>query len=192
MKRAQRKFPVQNLGLGIRWNLRYAPAAMIEIVPESPAIHADAIESLFDRTFGPGHFAKTAERLREFSASLPDINRIALDGDRIVAVTRAWPIQIEHGGQAIFIGPVAVDPEYRGDRLGAAVTSEVLDAGRRAGWSLALLIGAPDYFSHCGFKVVDHDRFKLPGPQDYNRVMLCEFSENAKSYRGAVYAAIPG
>ena len=45
---------------------------MLQIIPETPAIHADAIETLFDATFGPGHFAKTAERLREYSRSLPE------------------------------------------------------------------------------------------------------------------------
>ena len=44
---------------------------MLQIVPETPELHAEAIEDLFDRTFGPGHFAKTAERLREYSRSLP-------------------------------------------------------------------------------------------------------------------------
>ena len=58
---------------------------MIEILPETPALHADAIEALYDRTFGPGHFAKTAERLREGNASVPDVTRVAVS-DGIVAV----------------------------------------------------------------------------------------------------------
>ena len=57
---------------------------MLQIIPETPAIHAVAIENLFDATFGPGHFAKTAERLREYSRSLPEISRVAvLDGEVI-------------------------------------------------------------------------------------------------------------
>ena len=67
---------------------------MIEIVPETPALHADAIEDLFDRTFGPGHFAKTAERLREFSASLPHINRVAVEDGKVVGVCRVWPLVV--------------------------------------------------------------------------------------------------
>ena len=55
---------------------------MLQIVPETPELHADAIEDLFARTFGSGHFAKTAERLREYSHSLPEVNRVAvLDGN---------------------------------------------------------------------------------------------------------------
>ena len=67
---------------------------MLEIIPENPALHADAIESLFDRTFGPGHFAKTAERLREFSVSLPGISRVAVLDGEIVGVCRVWPINV--------------------------------------------------------------------------------------------------
>ncbi|MEO0881914.1 MAG: N-acetyltransferase [Pseudomonadota bacterium] len=159
---------------------------MIQIHPETPAKHADAIEDLFDRTFGPGHFAKTAERLREFAISVPDISRVALDSGKVVAVTRAWPVNVAQGGAAIFVGPVAVDPGYRGDHLGLKVTKDVLNAARRAGWPLALLIGAPTYFGRIGFKVAPKDRFSLPGPQDYNRVMLCELSEKAANFMGAI------
>ena len=59
---------------------------MIEILPETPSQDADAIEALYDRTFGPGHFAKTAERLREGNASLPDITRVAVEDGRLIGV----------------------------------------------------------------------------------------------------------
>ncbi|MGB3627557.1 MAG: N-acetyltransferase, partial [Henriciella sp.] len=65
---------------------------MLEILPETPVRHADAIENLFDATFGPGHFAKTAERLREYSASIPDINRVAVLDGEVIAVCRVWPL----------------------------------------------------------------------------------------------------
>lgn len=189
MKRVKREFPSFHFHTGKYAKHQVLAARMIEIVPEIPEIHAEAIEDLFDRTFGPGHFAKTAERLREFSASLPDISRVALKGNEVIAVVRAWPVKVEQGGAAIFVGPVAVDPAYRGDRLGVAVTNKVLDAGREAGWSLALLIGASEYFCQCGFEVVDSQRFQLPGPQDYDRVMLCELTENTRHFRGEIRAA---
>ncbi|MEO1642099.1 MAG: N-acetyltransferase, partial [Pseudomonadota bacterium] len=71
---------------------------MIEILPETPERHADAIEALYDRTFGPGHFAKTAERLREGTRSLPELSRVAVQDGEVIGVTRLWPICVGDEG----------------------------------------------------------------------------------------------
>ena len=83
---------------------------MLEIIPEDPARHADKIEALYDATFGPGHFAKTAERLREGNASLPELTRVAVrGGEEIVGVCRLWPVRVGDGSvSAVLVGPVAV------------------------------------------------------------------------------------
>lgn len=159
---------------------------MIEIVPEIPALHAEAIETLYDTTFGPGHFAKTAERLREYNQSLPELNRVAFVESKVVAATRIWPVQVEMGGSAVFVGPVAVDPVYRGQRLGLTVTQEALNASTAAGWSGAILIGAPNYFREIGFRVVPAGRLLFPGPQDPNRIMVADLAGNAGTYSGKI------
>ncbi|MCR9270753.1 MAG: N-acetyltransferase [Hyphomonadaceae bacterium] len=146
---------------------------MIEIVPETPAQHADAIEALYDRTFGPGHFAKTAERLREGNASLPDLTRVAVQDGRVIGVCRIWPIFVGAARvPAVFVGPVAVDPDFQGQRLGLTITGEALEAATKAGWGAAVIIGSPRYFGELGFVGVAPDRFRFPGPQDMHRVMV--------------------
>lgn len=160
---------------------------MIEIVPETPALHAEAIEALFDATFGPGHFAKTAERLREYSASLPHINRVAMQEGEVIGVCRVWPITIG-ANRALFYGPVAVAPSHQGRRLGLSVTGEALEAGTKAGWSCALLIGAPAYFGEIGFDVVSRGQIEMPGPQDEARIMLRALA-GAADVSGPVRAA---
>ena len=162
-------------------------APMIEIVPEEPARHAAQIEDLFDRTFGPGHFAKTAERLREFSTSLPEINRVALDGERVVGVCRVWPLIVgKRRTPALFYGPVAVDPAYRGNLLSLEVTRAALDAGREAGWPAAVLIGAHSLFGRTGFRPVPSGRLSFPGPQDPGRVMVMDLAGDAALLEGEV------
>ena len=160
---------------------------MLSIVPEDPLLHADAIEELFDATFGPGHFAKTAERLREYSASIPAINRVAVfDGD-VIGVCRVWPLVVGPSrDRALFYGPVAVAPGHRGDRIGLQVTSAALDAGRDAGWPAAILIGAPAYFGEIGFTVTPRDQLTFPGPQDPSRVMVRHLAGDASQPRGLV------
>lgn len=160
---------------------------MIEILPETPPLHADAIEALYDRTFGPGHFAKTAERLREGNASVPDVSRVAVCDGNVIGVCRVWPILVGGGEvSALFIGPVAVDPDFQGQRLGLTVTGEALEAATKAGWGAAVIIGAPVYFGELGFAQVAADRFKFPGPQDMSRVMVRDLAGSANGLRGAV------
>lgn len=162
---------------------------MLEIVPENPALHAEAIEDLFDRTFGPGHFAKTAERLREYSASLPAINRVALDDGRVVGVCRVWPLAVGAARmRALFYGPVAVDPAYRGNLLSLRITREALEAGKAAGWPAAILIGAPSLFGQAGFTTAPPGRLIFPGPQDQKRVMICDLAGDASQLEGLVTA----
>lgn len=163
---------------------------MIEILPESPPLHADAIEALYDRTFGPGHFAKTAERLREGNASVPEVSRVAVSDGQVIGVCRVWPIRVGDGAiSALFVGPVAVDPTFQGQRLGLTVTGEALEAATKAGWDAAVIIGAPGYFGELGFEQVAADRFTFPGPQDMSRVMVRGLAASAAGLSGTVGVA---
>jgi len=147
---------------------------MLEIIPENPATHAIAIEALYDVTFGPGHFARTAERLREGNASLPELTRVAVqDGKDVVGVCRLWPIRVGDGSvSCVLVGPVAVAPSQQGSRLGLTVTGEAIEAATNAGYDAALLVGITSYFSEIGFSIAEKGQVKLPGPVDYNRVMV--------------------
>ena len=153
---------------------------MITYLPETPDQHGRAIETLFDATFGPGHFAKTAERVREFSVSLPDITRVGIQDGKLVAVCRVWPILIG-GTPVLFYGPIAVSPELQGEGIGQAVTEESLRAGEAAGHQFACLIGAPVYFERMGFEVVARGQLKMPGPQDMKRVMLRRLAASSET-----------
>ena len=162
---------------------------MIEILPETPATHADAIEALYDRTFGPGHFAKPAERLRAGNASLPEITRVAVSDGEVIGVCRVWPIFVGAARTpSLFIGPVAVSPDFQGQRLGLTVTGEALEAAKAVGWGSAIIIGAPVYFGELGFKIVAPDRFVFPGPQDMSRVMVLGLAEDPDALNGRLSA----
>lgn len=160
---------------------------MLNISPEIPSQHAEGIEALYDQTFGPGHFAKTAERLREHNQSLPELNRVAVqpDGD-VVAVVRMWPIWIDVGGAALFVGPVAVHPRYRGQKLGLKLCKMSLDAARVSGWHGAIIIGSPEYFLPLGFIAVEAGQLVFPGPQDSRRVMRYDLAGDTADYSGRI------
>lgn len=162
---------------------------MIEIVPETPDQHAEAIEALYDRTFGPGHFAKTAERLREGNRSRPDLTRVAVSDGNLIGVCRIWPIVVGvEKTSAVFVGPVAVDPGFQGQRLGLSITGEALEASTKSGCGAAVIIGSPAYFGELGFTVVAPDRFSFPGPQDMSRVMVRNLAGDAEELSGVIRA----
>ncbi|HXQ46244.1 MAG TPA: N-acetyltransferase, partial [Caulobacteraceae bacterium] len=63
------------------------------ILPEQPN-DAPAVAALIDRVFGPGRYAKAAERLREGNRPLLDICLVARVGGEVVGCVRIWPIRI--------------------------------------------------------------------------------------------------
>ena len=65
----------------------------LTILPETPD-DAPAIEHLNARTFGPGRFAKTAYRIREEVAHIPELSFTARVGTLLVGSVRLSPILI--------------------------------------------------------------------------------------------------
>jgi predicted N-acetyltransferase YhbS len=134
------------------------------IQPETPADAAE-IEALVLAAFGPGRFAKTAERLRERAAVAAGF--VAREDGRVVGSVRLWRIAI--GEQpALFLGPIAVDASRRRDGLGAALVARCLETARCEGQGV-LLVGDAPYFSRFGFRRAE--RVTLPGPVDPARLL---------------------
>jgi predicted N-acetyltransferase YhbS len=131
---------------------------------ETPA-DAEAAERLVLAAFGPGRFAKTAERLRE--GVTPTAGFVARDGDRLIGSVRLWPIRI--GGQpALFLGPIAVDAASRRGGVGADLVQACLDRAAELGLGV-LLVGDTPYFGRFGFTPAPAAR--LQGPVDPSRVL---------------------
>jgi predicted N-acetyltransferase YhbS len=146
---------------------RIAPPPSIQV--ERPE-HARAVETLVDRAFGPGRFAKSSERLREGNRKLDDCSFVALDGDRVVGSVRLWPVTVG-GRPAAFLGPLAVDAEQRSHGLGQALVEAACEAAAQAGWRAVLLVGDAPYFGRLGFSAAPVAQATMPGPADPRRVL---------------------
>ncbi len=133
--------------------------------------HADAIERVLARAFGPGRYAKTSERVRERGAVLePSLTRVALNGDSdVVGVCRIW--RVEAGAPVFFLGPLAVDPSEQAAGAGLALVRDSIAACRASGGSGVILVGAERFFRPAGFTVVPAGRVTLPGPVDPARLL---------------------
>ena len=143
-------------------------APLPPLVAETLADAAE-VDALIERAFGPGRYAKAAERLREGNRPLPGLCFVARQGGEIVGCVRLWPISIGDT-PAVLLGPFAVDEACRGRGLGAALIVRACEAARAAGHGLILLVGDEPYFAPMGFARAP--AVELPGPVDQRRVLV--------------------
>ena len=143
--------------------------ALPPLVPERVS-EAAIVDAFIDRIFGPGRYAKTAERLREGNTPLAGLSFVCWRGRGLIGCVRQWPVLIG-GAPVVFLGPFAVDPDQRSQGLGAALILRACEAARDAGHGAILLVGDAPYFEPLGFEVVPKGRIALPGPVDPRRVL---------------------
>jgi len=156
------------------------PAYSISIdAPE----HAAAVEALYDDVFGPGRFAKTAERLREGNTKIADASLVAIDSEGLTGVVRVWPVTVGETGRAAFLGPIAVAERRRGNGVAFKLMERAIGVCREQGYAAVILVGDLDYYDRFGFKSAE-GRFQLPGPVDQKRVLIRDLSERAGKLSG--------
>ncbi len=133
---------------------------------------AAAVDSLVLAAFGPGRFAKTAERIRETSALA--VGFCAYEGQDLIGSVRLWSI-MSGEAKSVFLGPIAVDHTRRSAGLGGELVQACIEEVRAAGLDGILLVGDPPYFSRFGF--VPAPEAILAGPVDRRRVMWLPISD---------------
>lgn len=151
--------------------------ADFDLRPESPADRA-TVDALVDRAFGPGRYAKAAERLREGNTPRLELSITAWSGEELVGAVRLWPIRVGEAA-ALLLGPIVVEAEHRGLGIGAALTAEACHCAAAAGERLILLVGEAKLFEPLGFARVEPGRVLLPGPVDPRRIFVRELQPGA-------------
>jgi predicted N-acetyltransferase YhbS len=135
--------------------------------------HAPAIERLLDVAFGEERRHKTCQRLRDGQTPLAGLSLVALDRDALVGTVRLWPV-LAGRRRALLLGPLAVDPAYRDQGIGARLTEEALRRAWKQGEKAVLLVGDAPYYEPFGFRREPTDRLWLPGPVDRKRFLARE------------------
>jgi predicted N-acetyltransferase YhbS len=133
--------------------------------------------------FGPGRFAKTAERLREGNTKIADASLVAIDSEGLTGVVRVWPVTVGETGRAAFLGPIAVAERRRGNGVAFKLMERAIGVCREQGYAAVILVGDLDYYDRFGFKSAE-GRFQLPGPVDQKRVLIRDLSERAGKLSG--------
>ncbi len=161
--------------------------------PVTPTLTAErpedaaAVERLVLRAFGPGRFAKAAERLREGRAPMLELSVVAKVRGEVVGSVRQCTVRVGET-PAIFLGPIAVEIDYRSHGLGAALIERACAAAARAGHAAIVLVGDMPFFGPLGFAPAPG--VIMPGPVDQSRVLARALLPGAAAgLRGLVVAA---
>ena len=159
---------------------------MFEIEFERPE-HQAAIDALLDLSFGPGRYAKTAQRLREGNRAIPELCYVAFANDvtgdgkverRMVGSLSFWPVVIG-GVPGLMLGPLAVEPRLRGQGCGVKLMQRGLSDAEALGYRLVILVGDAPYYAKVGFVPVPPGRLTMPGPVDPARLLYRELEPGA-------------
>ena len=150
---------------------------LLTILPETAA-DAVAIERLYERTFGPGRFAKTAYRLREQVAHYLGLSFTAHIGTLLVGSVRLSPVRVGET-KAMLLGPLTVEPPFRERGVGKALIERALGEARTRGHRLVILVGDEPYYGKFGFKRIPLGRAVMPGPVDPARLLVAELAAGA-------------
>jgi predicted N-acetyltransferase YhbS len=161
-----------------------APAASPPTLAAERAEDAAAVERLVLAAFGPGRYAKAAERLRDHGeAPLLGCSFVAWDGPRLVGCVRQWAVSVA-GAPALLLGPIAVEPAFRHHGLGGALIDHACEAAAAAGHALIVLVGDMPLFGPHGF--VPAPKLVMPGPVDQRRVLARPLTADAPAAEGRV------
>jgi predicted N-acetyltransferase YhbS len=147
------------------------------ILTEKPE-DAAAIERLHERTFGPGRYVRTSERIRERVGHQLDLSYTARIGTLLVGSVRVTRICIGDT-PALLLGPLTIEPPFRDRGIGKAMIERALSDAKQKGHRLVVLVGDEPYYKRVGFKRVPNGAIKMPGPADPARILAAELVDGA-------------
>ena len=142
------------------------------------ASHDSIIEFINDEAFGPGRFAKAAQRIREEGPHDRSLSFVAIDNGEVMASVVMTPVRAGHLNGHL-LGPLAVRPSYKNLGIGRELVRIAVDAARRRGSQGVILVGDPPYYQPLGFEKVAYNALAFPGPVDPSRVLLLPLCEEA-------------
>jgi len=129
-----------------------------------------AVECLVAQAFGPGRFAKSAYRYRDYESHIPELAFIAENHlGHIVGTIRYWPMRCSSSD--VLLGPIAVDGDLRNMGLGINLMYQSLEKATNMGFERVILVGDPKYYKRFGFEQKYAADVVFCGPVDQSRLL---------------------
>lgn len=135
------------------------------------------ITLLLDKVFGPDRHEKASYALRDGVDPVWSLCLVARGQSGLAASIRFWPTIVRDlitgtVSEALFLGPLAVDPDIQGSGVGSSLAFRAIHSAEAQGHQRILLVGDPDYYSRFGFAPVLPSFITLPGGKDARRLMV--------------------
>ncbi|UZK69229.1 N-acetyltransferase [Sphingomonas sp. S1-29] len=151
---------------------------MADLIPIAEA-DQQAIETLLDSVFGTDRHQRTAYRLRDGVAAIPELSFAAVEDGQLVGSIQCWPVELAADSGAripmILVGPIAVSPLRQDVGIGRALTHRAIAVAQQSdipGGDSLMLIGDPDYYGRFfGFGAERTGQWRLPGPFESHRLL---------------------
>jgi predicted N-acetyltransferase YhbS len=154
----------------------------------APYAEADpiAVEALLDAAFGTDRRRRTAYKLRDGLAPLPNLSFAAFDGAKLIGVLQSWSVALD-GEPLVLVGPVAVLPALQQGGIGRTMMDALIAA---AGAQPMAMIGDPEYYGRFfGFTAESTALWELPGPVERRRLLAKHAGHLARA--GVLHAFAP-
>lgn len=127
-------------------------------------------EQLLDLSFGASRHQKTCALLREGRLPAEGLAFVARAQDRVVGTLRLWHVAAGHV-PFLMLGPLAIDPQLRGEGLGSAMMRHALARATELGHRGVFLVGDEPYYVRFGFSRAAAASLCLPGPVEEARFL---------------------
>jgi predicted N-acetyltransferase YhbS len=143
------------------------------------------IEKLHAELFGTERFKRAAYVLRDGVPADSTLSIVATREGELAASVRMTPIVIGEK-PALLLGPLVVDPRWKGQGAGRALVRMALEAAKAHGHRLVMLVGDLPYYGPLGFSFLGRDIITLPAWVDPDRVLVAGLAPGAlDGLRGA-------
>ena len=150
---------------------------MAELSKQTAADNAE-IETLMGRAFGPARYNRSVWLLRA-GPPIADLSLVLRESGDMLASLRFWEVQLGHQA-VLLLGPLAVQPDLRGQGYGQQIVMEGLTRARALGkWPLVVVSGEPEYYPKFGFVPATPYQLVWPGYVEPERLQLLELNLGA-------------
>jgi len=138
---------------------------------------SNIINGLLNRAFGPGRFARSVYRLREKSGYHTEFSYVYELKGKIVASISYSVTSINNEIQGLLLGPLAVEPQYKGKGYGVALVEKSIKAIiADSNYDFILVVGDYDYYERFGFKKTK-EPFNFYGPVNKSKVLTLDINQ---------------
>jgi putative acetyltransferase len=163
---------------------------MIHIRPEKPE-DVMLIDELTRLAFQGEDEANVIAAIRDSDYFIPELSLVALDDNtQTVGHILFSPVKIESpetSVEALALAPMAVLPEYQNRGIGSLLVQHGLEACKKLGYTIVIVVGHSEYYPRFGFRPARAYGIEAPFEVPDEAFMVLELVPGAlKNVRGVV------